>query len=77
MFGDGKNPFAKQSDREIRLGLVVGTLVYLAWLAMTFWDVDRDAGLIWVIRAVISLVIAYSWYAGTCEIRRRKRNHDQ
>ena len=76
MFGDGKNPFAKQSEREIRVGLWVGTFIYLAWLATTFWDVDQYAGFVWAIRGVISLFIAYSWYAGTCEIRRRKRNDD-
>jgi hypothetical protein len=76
MFGHGKNPFATQSDREIRFGLIFGTSVYLAWLAMSFLDADLQYGFVWLIRAAISLFFACCWYGALRELKRRKQRLD-
>lgn len=76
MISKGKNPFENQSDREIRFGLIFGTIVYLAWLAMSFLDADLQYGFVWLIRAGITLFFAYCWYGALREMKRRKHRHD-
>ena len=73
MIGDGKNPLAGESDREIRLGLFVVTVVYMVWMVMSFTEAGQSPVYVWVIRVVLSLFFIYSWYAGVREICRRKR----
>jgi hypothetical protein len=68
-----KNPFEKQTNRQIRVGLIFTTLVYLSWLALSFSASDRQFWFTWVIRGGISLFLAYSWHQGLQEMKRRKR----
>jgi len=76
MLENGRHPFEKQSDRELRFGLVFGAVVYFAWLAMSFSFADRQLWFVWLIRAAISMFFVGSWYEGRRELKRRKRNRD-
>jgi len=70
----GKNPYEGQTVRQIQVGLIFTTLVYLSWLTLSFSAADRQYWFTWVIRGVITLFLAYSWQQGLQEMKRRKRN---
>jgi hypothetical protein len=68
-----KNPFERQSDRQIRVSLIFTTVVYLAWMVMSFSAMDQQFWFTWAIRGGISLFLIYSWQQGLQEMKRRKR----
>lgn len=69
----GKNPFAGQTDRQIRAGLIFLTAIYVSWLTLSFFDAHRHVWFMWVIRGVISAFLIYSWQQGLKQIRQRKQ----
>jgi hypothetical protein len=73
MFANRKNPFAKQTDREIRSGLIFGTVIYLSYLALTFFDSHPQSWFIWLSRVFVSLLFVYCWYESLREMRRRRK----
>jgi membrane protein implicated in regulation of membrane protease activity len=72
-----RNPYEEKSDRQIRVGLIFTTLVYAAWLALSFSTPDGQFWFAWVIRGGVSLFLIYSWHQGLQEMKRRKRDLDQ
>jgi hypothetical protein len=51
----------KQTDRELRLGLIFGTVLFVAWLVAVLLDSDRSiAG--WLVRLLPLVLFAYCFF---------------
>jgi len=64
--------FEKQTDRELRIGLLFGTVLFVTWLVAVFFDSDRSiAG--WLVRLLPLVLFAYCFYECFREMISRRR----